>query len=534
MSVRLNFNPAALRSHFQLAQTDRQLATSLERLSSGVRIRRAADDPAGLSLANNLRHHITGVSRATDNIEEGIAMMNTAEAATNEISDLLLRLRELTLNAANTGANSPENRQALQNEFDEAVGSITRIASNTSYGGINLLDGTLANNRLSSEAETYLSAISHDDTQLPGGVQVGSTISVDPASATLTKSTVSATFAGPPAETDLIAGQTQGATALTSINGDTMTVTGPDGELTINLNDTLTFRDMVGLINAQAANTGVQAQYDSGTGVLTFESLHYGDSNLFVASTDANANGVGFLDDTPHDPLDPLDTNDTVNGLVNQATNQTMDLTYVDDQGLSQTVTLTQDGTSDGGLTFTDGAFSVTLRDDNINTFGGTLAAAPNALTATREGTTFIQVGAQSGQIQRLEIEDLRAGALGHTAVGNTSGYTDLQNLVDSNVLELGTDEQIADALRVIDASIDEVSTTRARVGAQTSDSLERALSSLRVAFESLTTSESLIRDTDFAEESAEYSRLNIQFQASTSMLAQANQLPNTILQLLQ
>jgi flagellin len=257
-----------------------------------------------------------------------------------------------------------------------------------------------------------------------------------------------------------------------------------------------------------------------------------------VASADMTGTAVGLLDSDT--------TNPAVNAFDVPAANRTLTLQYTDAGGTVRSVTLTQDPTSPGGLTFTNlaggpeaaapftafapGAFQVTLKDTSGGVPSLSVTVAGGAYTAVRQGTTFIQTGALAGQQVVLDIPDLRAAALGHGAGLAAAGFASLQDLTDSAALTNGNADS---ALKVIDAAIQEVSAARGRAGAVQADALESGLNSLRTSSANLTSAESQLRDVDFAAASAAYARDNIIYQAATAMLAQANQVPQTILDLL-
>ncbi len=141
MGLRINQNIMAFSAYRNLAVTDGQLAKSLEKLSSGFRINRAADDAAGLVVSENLRSQVNGLRTATRNAQDGISVVQTAEGALNEVHSVLQRMRDLSVQAANAGANDLTSRQAAQNEMDALKNELDRIASSTRFGNINLLDG---------------------------------------------------------------------------------------------------------------------------------------------------------------------------------------------------------------------------------------------------------------------------------------------------------------------------------------------------------------------------------------------------------
>ncbi|HET6456290.1 MAG TPA: flagellin [Armatimonadota bacterium] len=141
MSLRINLNAAALNAHRQLQNTDRALAASIEKLSSGFRINRAADDPAGLAISENLRAQVSGLGQAISNSSDAVNLIRTAEGALAEIHNLLRTMRNLALHAANVGANDDTAIAADQAQIDSAVTALDRIATNTQFGTKVLLNG---------------------------------------------------------------------------------------------------------------------------------------------------------------------------------------------------------------------------------------------------------------------------------------------------------------------------------------------------------------------------------------------------------
>ena len=522
MALRINFNSSAVRAHFNLNSVDRSLGKTLERMSSGERLLRTADDPASMTLANQLRHHLSGVVQASENVEESIAMIRTGESAMDEINQLLNRMRSLALGAANDGVNDQAQLNAYQQELEEAIRSIDNIANNTAYGSLKLLDGSLADSTLSSDAREFYSHLSHDATVLDTGVQAGSTITIHPPAADLSRSYVEVNLVGTPTADTPLSGLTQAGTgAALNVAGDTVTITGPRGSTDITLTSSTTIGQFVSLVNAQSDDIGAIANYDETTGALRVESLHFGGGGIDIAATDVNTTGVGLLDSLP---------NNIANSFLVNAGNETLSIDYFDEAGNPQTATLLQDTTQENGLLFSGDGFNLRLRDTSTNGINASIIVPTTDHTAIRESTTAVQVGALSNQRVILEMRDMRTAALGHSVETNDAGFSSLRDLVSGKALMLGNAE---DALRVIDATINEVSSERGRLGAIESASLESTLGSLRLSIESLTESESQLRDADYALESAKFAQQNIIFQAATSMLAQANQLPQTVLQLL-
>jgi flagellin len=144
MGLRINSNLAALNAQRNLTRSQLDLERSLDRLSSGLRITRAGDDAAGLAISEQLRAQVRGLSQAQRNANDGISVIQTAEGALNEISNILIRLRELAVQSASTAGVSNSERSFLQNEFSSLQSEVTRIAQATQFGGRTLLDGSLS------------------------------------------------------------------------------------------------------------------------------------------------------------------------------------------------------------------------------------------------------------------------------------------------------------------------------------------------------------------------------------------------------
>jgi flagellin len=545
MSLRINYNLASLMAHHNLRSVDRLMIQSTERLSSGERIHRASDDPAAMVLSQKMRHHLAGLRQATNNSEEGVTMVQTAEGAMDTISQMLIRMRTLAVQAANTAVHDTNSLQALQNELNAAIENITRTANHTQFGKLKLLQGDLSTNTLSTTAQTVLSQVGHDMTHLPGGIQDNSTITTAVAAPlTLSRSRIDVTLTGlvsPLPGTTALQGLSQNGIALDDVANKTIAINGPLGSRTITLSASSTINDAVGLINAFTAQTGVRATYDANTGVLSAESSGFGNGTFSLDATDMTTllNGNGLFDS---------DTTTVANAFLTPATNQTVQLNYVDAGGTARTMTLTQDPSADSdGLTFTNlaggpeliapftafepGAFRVTFHDNSATTFGSNVSIAAGNYDATRVSTVFIQTGAEALQTTRLDIPDMRAAALGHSANFAAQNYADLEDLFTNDAF---LNNQATLAIDLIDAAITEVTEARGRAGAIQANALEAGMANLRISVENISNADSRLRDTDFAAESAAYARHQIIYQAATAMLAQANQIPQTILQMLQ
>jgi len=523
MAIRINYNPMSVLTHQNLASADRRMEGILDRMSSGSKLRRSADDPASMVLANAVRYHRTGVERAQSNAEEAVTMLQTAEGGMDQITQVLQRMRTLAISALSVATQDPIQLQALQDELDAGVRSITTMATSTTFGRLPLLQGALRDNSLSEDARAVYTSVDFDYTKLPSGALDGSAISIDPASFLLSRTNTVDNY-----------GPGTASTVFAFAGSGPVTINGPKGSVLLNLAPGLSIAGLVSAINSSTSATGVLAGYDETTGNLTVESTAYGSSLLSIDLTASTISGwAGSGVSTP--PAASINA------------------TWTDSQGNLQAILLDQDPASPDGRTFTNtlgfpelappysiyapGAVSVVVKDTGAGGVGSTIAPASSTLSAKRVSTTALQIGALSNQRVTLSIPDLRAGALGTSAGLASSGFASLDALASSvgppAVAGAIVAGNAAQALSLIDASLNEINRARGSVGALQGNQVERAMDSLRLSGDNLRGYESILRDVDLAAESAEYSRVQVMLQAAIAMLAQANQVPQTVLQLL-
>lgn len=359
MSLGINNNITALNAWRQMKNTDRNLSSSMEKLSSGLRINRAADDPAGLVISEKMRAQITGLNAAVKNAEKAVNMVSTAEASLDKVMGMLNKMRELAINSANTGVNDSAMLAANQSELDELIDSITRIAGFTQFGTLKLLDGTL----------------------------FGDTNDV--------------TYSG-------------GQSAVFQV--------GPNENQTVK----------VDIRSTKAAD-------------------------LAVLSTNATLNYNG--------------------------------------KGISS------------------------LTSANVATL----------LNVGKSGITRVSLEALKSRT--LDPADNPPDVFVNGIFLNTNSTdADLSNAAGPASMGQG----VSIAIAIVDKAIEEVANIRGKLGAVQADNLQIQLDSLNVAYENLQASESTIRDADMTREMSTYTKYQIMLQAGTAMLAQANQIPNTLLKLLQ
>ena len=481
MSFRVNNNISAMNALRNVNSTGNEFSKSITRLSTGLRINNAADDPAGLIVSESFRAQVQSLGTAISNNQTAVNYAKTAEGALDEVNKLLRDARSLAVAAGNTGTLDASQIQANQAQLSSIITSIGRIATNTQFGSKKLLDGS-AGVVGSVSNGANVSSISLSGTFNSAALTTNATVSVTVSTAADKAVVASKTFSF---------GTTTLAAGSFTLNGTTFTTTAAD-----------TVNDLVTRINNTSGNTGVRATYTTG-GAITLTQSNYG-ASFRVDLSDANAvllAAAGSSSDTGTDAVASvvIDTNgSTAAGLT--------------------TVTFTGGRYGNGALTLTD-------NDGNsLNlTEAGNAASAAFQAGQVNVGSASFQIGANSGQTTSLSLGNFAATQLGAGAV---SGF----NM--SNV-DITTSSGASDALKVIDQAIADVTKSRGNIGNFTRNVLESNIRSLGVAKENLAASESQIRDVDIADEMTNYTKLQILQQSGLSVLAQANSAPQSVLSLL-
>jgi len=516
MSLRINHNIAAINGQNNLLKNTAMASKSLERLSSGLRINRAADDAAGLVISEQMRAQLTGLHQAIANSEQAVTLVQTAEGALDETNSLLNKARSLALHAANEGLNDQNAVVADQGELDNIIDSVTRISSTTQFGTKKLLDGSLgsASSKMAGLQSVQLGG-DYASKLAGGSVVKGYNTLVVTAQATQASAVVSMAGAA-----DIFTGGSLAAASGTetvqkgfslSINGSLLTVASGT-----------TKNQLVQQINAIGAKVGFTATLTGASalstlGNINLQSTEYGSQTTFNVQFVSGGTGAS-----------------TVSAAQNAGANMAATLyLYSGDNGVGGTATTGSTNTltftaSGNGLRLVDGKGAVLTFNAavGINSgAGGTSGIYYGAVDGTKGGATF-QIGANVNQTATVALGSSSANDIGTAASGT---YTSLAQLKGSSLVAGNAQE----ALKVIDKAIDDVTTARGALGAFQANTLETSINSLRVTQENLTAAESTIRDVDFAEESSRFTKNNILVQASTAMLAQANQLPQSVLKLL-
>lgn len=488
---RINTNVSSLIAQRNLAIANDDLAVRLERLSTGLKINRGADNPAGLIVSERLRTEISGVSQAVDNIERASNVIATAESSLSEINALLLSMKSLVIEAANTGAFSDEEVQANQLQIDSAIDSISRIANTTSFAGLKLLNGSL------DYINQGLVASQITDLRITG-VNFGTNSTLPVTVEVLNSAETAAVFIS-------AANPAIGSALLESV---TFSVGGINGVEVFEFISGTSLSSMVFGINSVSDATGVSASLLNTSGIQLNSTIFGSDAFVSVKQQPAKNQSASFQ------------AVDALNGAVINR-----------DEGVDVLALV------NGNLALGDG-LDVILRTTTLSlelslTSGSAQTLnTPYSFTITGGGATY-QVGPTVNTQQQVGfgIQSVAASNLGNSIVGFLSSLKS----GGSNSLVLGSDtsDQARKASDVLDESIEQVSILRGRLGAFERNTLQSTLRSSQIAVENLTAAESSIRDTDFAEETARLTRAQILQQAGTATLAIANNTASSVLALL-
>lgn len=477
---RITNNIPAVVSQRELGASQRALSVSLQRLSSGLQINRGADNPAGLIVSERLRSEISAVTQAIDNSQRAINVISTTEGALNEVNSLLTDIQALVVEAANRGAFSDEEVDANQLQIDEAIEAISRIANTTTFAGRKLLDGSL----------DYTTS----------GIDYSSLADVDIHAANFGRSSyvpvdVVVTSAALQAESRFI-GPGTGASAIT------VDVQGPKGIVVLSFPASTTTNTIVESINNTQEATGVTAAFvnDNPASGVRFLSDGYGSQEFVRIQT---LQGSAAFDLVDRDGLTVADG--------------------------SKTYGHNAEATINGAATVADG-LSISLRNFQAKidiTLDPAMGIGSTSFAITDGGSLF-QLGPRVNTNQQLNIgvPAMQANKLGNRIVGFLSQLSSGQDYA----LKTGNFDHASD---IVDEVITQVATLRGRLGAFERNNLRPNITQLQITAENLTSSESVIRDTDFAKETTELTRAQILVQAGTSVLAIANAQQQNVLSLL-
>lgn len=493
--MRIQHNIAALNSHRQLTNNNSAVSKNLEKLSSGYRINRAGDDAAGLAISEKMRAQITGLETASKNANDGISLIQTAEGALTEVHSMLNRMVELSDQAAN-GTYQDDDRANLQKEISSLKDEIDRISEGTNFNGINLLDGSMG---------TGTTGVKAANAAAGAGKNQASAVDFS----------ISGLESGKKVTINLVADGTASSVAV-----------GNNGDVTINLEGTAdkvyTQKDMDDLIRnatlpASAKNLKVELSKD-----------------LTVGAVDADAT-TALVNGATVD-----------NAKQATATHAGSGITVKADSAGNNTNTITFGNTGTQGVTVAaNGNVTVNLaagKEYTASDINQMLSKAGAGMSLSFDGKKNDATIAGAGTMTLAGGAGLAAGGGLELQIGDTAdSFNQLSVKIGSmssaslgiGGIDISSQSGAKASVQLIKDAINAVSATRGDLGAL-QNRLEHTINNLGVTTENMTAAESRIRDVDMAKEMMAYTKNNILVQASQAMLAQANQVPQGVLQLLQ
>lgn len=492
MALGINTNIASLSAQNQLNKSQSLSDQALERLSSGLRINSAKDDAAGLAISSRFESQIRGLNQAVRNANDGISLAQTAEGALGETGNILQRIRELAVQSANS-SNSSVDRQALQDEVNQLVSELDRIATTTNFNGQNLLDGTFGTAKFQVGAnanETITASTANLRTTKYGNNQIISE--------------------GPAAQ-----GAAFGANGITA---GSVAINGSVGSATVTIGANETAKTIATNINAQSLNTGVTATARTET-QLSFAAA--GSYTLNLRSDNDSNQSISFT----LDAATGADSLSAAVAAINDQSSKTGVTAEVAEDGNS--IILSNETGNDiyvGDTTVANaGNVSVVKQARDAD---GDLVAVAGTVTLTADTTADDSI--TSGYIQLDSAKSFS------TDVTTSNAFSDeASSLNKVSDLDITSFEKATQALQTIDSALSAVNSQRAKFGALQSR-FETTISNLESTSTNLSAANSRILDADFAAETAKLSKAQVLQQAGISVLAQANARPQQVLSLLQ
>ena len=507
MALSINTNMASLMAQNNLSQVNKALEQNQERLSTGLRINSAADDAAGLAITDRMTAQIKGMSQASRNANNGISLAQTAEGALEETSNMLQRMRELSVQSANS-TNSSEDRENIQAEVNALQSELDRIATDTTFNNQKILDGSVS------------------DQQFQIGPNSGESInlSIDGASATdLGNFAIegsdayngnSQTGLGSAAATTENAGSDSNV-----ISNQTLTVRsgGESADISVSAGDTA--KEIATAINDKSGTTGVSAdaKTEATLSSLSFDGGSSGTAEFTLKSSDGGSVDISAqVSESDLTALaDEINAESGKTGITAEMGSDLSTITLTDSEGDDIRIENFNDPAGNNNGTTLDVAGydgnAISLNDGDGGSSGS-------------DSTSVV------GKVELQSSDNFAATSNGTMYASANTSIAAAENNV--NGIDVSSVSGANDAIDVIDSALQQVTDTRANLGAF-QNRLDSTISNLENASQNLTEARSRIQDADIAKEAAEQTQNNVRRQAAASVLTQANQSPQLALQLL-
>lgn len=478
MASVINTNTASLNAQRNLSTSQSALSTSLQRLSSGLRINSAKDDAAGLAISERFTSQIRGLDQAKRNANDGVSLLQTAEGSLASTGNILQRVRELSVQSSNA-TNSAGDRKAIQAEVGQLLSEADRISQTSEFNGLKLLDGSFGT------------------ASFQVGANAGQTIQATTANFRTSNYGNNQSSAAPPATTTT-------GTAYAAVSFDIQGLK----KATVAVTTTDSAQGLAAKINGSTADTGVTATAKTEEEAIFTAAGVY---TLAVTADNTTASNVTF----------------TV-GATADAAGLASAVSAFNDVSSTTGVTATLNKAKTGLVLTNVSGNTITLKNESTTS---SFTAASMDVTGATTTAAAVVTGDTAKSMGYISMNSDKGFSIGTVATGSgvKAGAADLQAV---STIDVSTVDGSNKALKILDAALSSVNSQRASFGALQSR-FETAVSNLESTSENLSASRSRIQDTDFASETAKLTRGQILQQAGTAMLAQANSLPNGVLSLL-
>jgi flagellin len=489
MSLVINTNIASLNAQRQLLKSSNAMQTAMQRLSSGLRINSAKDDAAGLAISDRMTAQIRGLNQAVRNANDGISLAQVAEGALSESTNILQRMRELAVQAAND-SNSAGDRASLQKEVNQLQQELQRIATTTQFNGKNVLDGTMSGAlfQIGANANQNIAVtIGNAQTNAIGVHQVWSTNAGGGIADAVT-------------------------TTANGYAGDTITISGASGTKAVTLAAGASAKSIAESVNGIADSTGVSATAvtyaqltgAAGSGNISLEITGSSTATVSAAITSGNTKALA----------DAINSAAGQTGVTAAYDSATQKITLTSSTGEDISIKTTA---IDAGVTALN---MVGLQEDGVTANAGTASLA-----------TLNNIGTVGGHVNFTSEKSFSiTGATAGELLTSAASASSLSAVSGVNIsTQIGANA----ALKVIDGALASISSNRADLGA-VQNRFSSTIANLQSVSENLSAARSRVVDADFAAETSELSRAQILQQAGTAMLAQANASTQNVLSLLQ
>ncbi len=533
--MKIRQNPSALNTLRHTSDHFSKVKGGIERLSSGVRVNRGADGPATLIASEKLRGNIVGLKQVYDNVSSSVSLLQTGEGALNEVSDLLIKIKQLTVHAMNEATNSPEMLSADQEEIEYLLDTIDRISQNTEFGGKKLFDGSMGVN--GTAVGNYLHFVSADSKALASPKE-GWEVDVHQIATRARKIGKVAID---------VNNVKDGLQILLSEGGKNVSLKTSLGDLGEEIDQIIKNFDqdpknfsknevsaqirelIVFSLNQQINENGLKLEVNlTADNKLYVRHKNFGGSHFFSATSSvagilSNESNVAQLSD-PGKNIEG-----TINGEMALGEGQFLSslkgskaegvtIMYDNELGFDEIPVIDENGLRVG---------TKFIEQKNEDIVGNSNNQKIEGYVHVSQMSKEFQVGLDKLSNPAFSFLNIRTGQLGNNIENNSN----FNSLSDINVKTL---QGAKDAAKIVDKVIEQIALYRGEMGSFQKNMLESHLNSLKINEENITQAESTLRDTKMASEMSTLTKDKIMLQASTAMIAQANQVPKTVLDLIQ